>query len=588
MPTPEEKITQIETALRTRYFQYVPKIEKENRNTWTEENHNTDRLTRSLAAYAVASLSEIDDATASGKITDGDDDCGIDAIHYDRPNACLIIVQSKFKKNGAAPSQAENLKTINGIKDLILRRFDKFNQHFQNRLDEIEDALNTPGIRIELGLVYLGENIGPHVTKDLNDLKDELAKNGLELNWTGFGLSDVHEWLVQEETPLIVDVTITLENWGIVNNPRKAIYGQISARNLAQLVATHGKALFERNIRQYLGSVGVNSAIERTALTQPTEFFYLNNGITAIAESIVPSAGSRETCNFRLNKISIVNGAQTAGTISSIENVSEDAKILITIIETGDNHDDISIRVTKSRNYQTAVRGVDFAALDPNQERLRRELAVSNIIYHYRPSAEARIRNENSFTLEDASVALASQSMPILSSDQVALLVAQRRHFNNGIDYIVAIKKEIGRLWEQGESLYSELFNRDLSGIRMCRLVKTYRFLEIILSSTERSETTYYRRMFFKHGKYFIIAFVASRSIDILNKPDDRLSEDDKHQLSQKVNELSELIYAESIDFQGTKGYLSIFRNLTDSQQLADKVLAKLAEQDNPPQQQVA
>jgi hypothetical protein len=50
--------------------------------------------------------------------------------------------------------------------------------------------------------------------------------------------------------------------------------------------------------------------------------------------------------------------------------------------------------------------------------------------------------------------------------------------------------------------------------------------------------------------------------------------------LSQRINELAELIYAQSQSLQAVKGYLSIFRNLTDSQPLADGVLQRLAEQD--------
>ena len=49
--------------------------------------------------------------------------------------------------------------------------------------------------------------------------------------------------------------------------------------------------------------------------------------------------------------------------------------------------------------------------------------------------------------------------------------------------------------------------------------------------------------------------------------------------ISQQTNELAELIYAQSVPQQTFKGYLSIFRNLTDSQPLADAVLDRLAEQ---------
>ena len=85
----------------------------------------------------------------------------------------------------------------------------------------------------------------------------------------------------------------------------------------------------------------------------------------------------------------------------------------------------------------------------------------------------------------------------------------------NAVDFVVTAKKEVGRLWEQDGSLYGQLFPADLSGVRMCRMVRVYRFIDRILASTERSENGYHRRMFFRHARYFVMAFVASRSADV-------------------------------------------------------------------------
>jgi hypothetical protein len=583
MPTPQEQLTQIESALRLRFFPLVAKIIKPSRAQWTEDQHDTDRLTRALAAYSLVALCGLDDATAAGAVTDGEDDGGIDAIYYDRPRTRLMIIQSKFKRNGAAPSQAENLKTINGIKALMARRFAEFNTHFQQRLDEIEEALDTPGVMIEIGLVYLGENFSPHVASDLDALKGELNVLTPRMTWEKHGLSTVHAWLIAEHTPLTITADVQLENWALITTPRKAIYGQVSAATLAQLVDTHGKALFERNIRHYLGSIGVNTAIADTVRRRPGDFFYLNNGLTAVADNITPAVGGQDRCNFRLTNVSIVNGAQTAGAIATAAlagTISPDAKVLFTIIETGANPDDISLQITRARNYQNVVRGVYFAALDPNQARLRQELQVSGITYHYRPSAEARARRDDAFTLEEAALALACLSFRVHTSQELQQVRTQGRRPANAIDFAVTAKKEIGRLWEQDGYAYPLIFNAELSGVRMCRIVRIYQFVDQILAGSELSERGYNRRMFFRHARYYIMCFVAHRSQDVINKPSHQLSDDDKRLLSQRVNEIAELIYAESTPLQAVKGYLSIFRNLTDSQPLADQILARLAERD--------
>ncbi len=581
MSTSQEQASQIESALRRRFFQFVPKIELSERANWPEEQHDTDRLSRSLAAYVLVGMCGIDDAKAAGFITDGRNDGGIDSFHYDRPNNRLLFVQSKFKRTGAAPSQEENIKTVNGIRALQQRRFNEFNQAFQDRLEEIESALDTPGVSIELVLTFLGENLSPHVTNDLKAFQSEMNLLCPCFSWSTIGLSTLHGWLTSEQTLATVSANITLENWAGIPGPRKAIYGLISAASLAQLVEHHGTALFERNIRHYLGSVGVNAAIEETVRRRPADFFYLNNGLTAVAETIIQSPGTPVRCVFGLTNVSIVNGAQTAGAIATAAisgTISPDAKLLITIIEIGAGEDEFGLRITRARNHQNIVRGIDFAALDPRQERLRRELAMAGITYFYRPSAEARARRDDACTVEEAALALACLSFPILHSRDAHQW--QRRRRENGVDFAVTAKSEIGRLWEQEGAHYTLLFRDSLSGLRLFRLVRVYRFIDQILAATEQSETKYARRMFFRHGRYFIMSFVAHRTSDVLNRADFSLSADDRNSLSVQTNELAEMIYAQSEPLQAEKGYLAVFRNLTDSQFLADGVLDRLAEKD--------
>lgn len=583
MPAREEQVVQVEAALRQRFFHLVPKVVTPDRANWTEEQHDTDRLSRSLAGYTLVATCDLDDTAAAGAITDGKNDGGIDALYFDRAGNRLVFVQAKFKRSGTAPSQEENLKTINGLKALQDRRFNEFNEAFRNRLDEIEAALDTAGVQMVLFIAFLGENVGPHVTNDLNALQAEMNRLSPRMGWQMAGLTTVYGWLVSEQTPMIVSAQVVLENWAAITTPRKAVYGQISAASLAQLVVDKGKALFERNIRHYLGSVGVNTAIEETVRRRPADFFYLNNGITAVAEAIAQAAGNTTRCAFGLTNVSIVNGAQTAGAIANAAiagAIPTSAQVLITIIEIGAGADDIGLRITRARNHQNVVRGVDFAALDPNQERLRQEMGMAGITYHYRPSAEARARRDDAFTLEEAAVALACLSIPVLTSAEIRILRNQGQRVNNAVDYVVTAKREIGRLWEQDGALYGHLFPPTLTGLRVCRMVRIFRFIDQILAATERSERGYHRRMFFRHARYFIMAFVAHRSADVLGQPGFALSTGDQTLLSQRTNEISEAIYAQSQPLQTVKGYLSIFRNLTDSQPLADGVIQRLALQE--------
>jgi hypothetical protein len=154
------------------------------------------------------------------------------------------------------------------------------------------------------------------------------------------------------------------------------------------------------------------------------------------------------------------------------------------------------------------------------------------------------------------------------------------------VEFVVAAKKEVGRLWDQEGVLHGVLFPTAITGLRVCRMVRIFRFIDQILAATERSENGYHRRMFFRHGRYFIMAFVSHRSNDVLARPAFDLSNDDRMILSQRTNEIAEAIYAQTVPLQTVKGYLAIFRNQTDSQPLAEGVLQRLAQQDQQRQAQ--
>lgn len=580
MPNAAEKIAHIEAALRRRFFPLVP----ERGQKWTADQHEIDRCSRALAAYALCGMCGLNDAAAAGALVDGGDDGGIDALHFDRSGQRLLVVQSKFKRpnnpdnpQGTGPNQGETLKFINGAKALMERRFDGFNAAIRDRLDEIEEAFDTPGVKICLVLPFLGESLDVHAKADLDAFVAQGNSLSDCMSATIVGITQIYDWMVAEQINHAVDVRLILEKWSSVTVPRKAVYGLVKGQELAALVTEHGTALFERNIRHYLGSVGVNVAIEETVRRRPEDFFYLNNGITAVTTAITQAPGSHDRCVFGLTDFSIVNGAQTAGSITTASlaaAISENAKLHITIIEVPDPADDFAVRVTRARNYQNQVRGVDFAALDPNQERIRQELAAVGIRYHYRPSAESRVRQDDAFTLEEAALALACLGFTITDE--------QRRGHRGqtAVDLVVIAKREIGRLWEQEGAVYSQLFPASIAGVRICRLVRIYQFIDRILAGSERAETAYDRRMFFRHGRYFIMALVAHRLPRLVGKAAPVLTAEEESEISRETNHLSEVIFATSKAMQVERGFLAIFRNLTDALPLAEKVLLRLAELD--------
>jgi hypothetical protein len=61
-------------------------------------------------------------------------------------------------------------------------------------------------------------------------------------------------------------------------------------------------------IRNYIGDTATNKAIRKTAVENPQEFFFFNNGISALAENVEPHETDKRI--LRCKNLSIVNGAQ--------------------------------------------------------------------------------------------------------------------------------------------------------------------------------------------------------------------------------------------------------------------------------------
>jgi hypothetical protein len=69
-----------------------------------------------------------------------------------------------------------------------------------------------------------------------------------------------------------------------------------------------------------LGSTEVNQSLIETLRSNPENFWYFNNGITALASHIAKKPIGGDTCDmgvFEYSIVSIVNGAQTVGAIAT-------------------------------------------------------------------------------------------------------------------------------------------------------------------------------------------------------------------------------------------------------------------------------
>ena len=434
-------------------------------------------LTRCLAAYAVYLTANCTLEEAADSVTDGPSDNGIDAVYYSEQLNTLTVVQSKWKHDGSGePSKRDLLVFKQGAVDLFNLNFSAFNSKIQHRSQAIESVFDEFNIKFELVWIdtcakveLIPDNLQPLVDfiSSMNDT-GEVDPDPL-LTFTRLNQSMVHGALSRSVNDHQIDADLVLGNWGAITEPHKAYYGKVSVEQIGVWWNDFGDKMFQRNIRKVLGKTDVNEEIERTLLNEPELFWYFNNGITIVAEKIEKSAKgatSKELGSFRLNNLSIVNGAQTVSTIGKFfsKNVgnesAKEASVNVRLIEINDDEDLVKL-ITRANNRQNKIEGMDFASQDPEQHRIKGELVLEDISYSIMRTDSFK-PNEKSFNIQEATVALASVS--------------------KNVGLAVKAKSTIGKFFENlDKGIYKEVFNSGTSGYKAYNAVMFVREVDSLL-----------------------------------------------------------------------------------------------------------
>lgn len=518
-------------------------------------------LSRSLAAFAVSELLETSPIEACADITDGFGDNGIDAIGIDSQTGIVVVVQSKWVEKGQdAPSLGDVEKFAHGFRDLIAPRFDRFNSSIQSKQGELIAALDNPDVKFVLALAYSGSqplgNNSAQVLDDLlletNDVSDVVTLEILDQR----RLHDLIRKGVAGKAP---DLAVTLHHWGVVEDPFKAFYGQVDAADIADWWATHRDSLFDRNLRKFIHDSSVNSAIEATALQSPEYFWYFNNGVTVLCEEIAKApvgGGSRKSGNFVFKGATVVNGAQTVGSLGRAAAQSpasvEDARVLARFISLQDVPADFATEVTRATNTQNRVERRDFVALDVTQERLKLDLKLEQGKHYAIKTGEPDPERDKGCTVVEATVALACADSAELA---------------------VQAKREIGRLWEDvTKPPYKTLFRSNLSATEMWNAVQVLRTVDDVLKNKQKTLTGRDRSVVV-HGNRLIAHLVFSRL------PAGTLSQSasiDKLVVTSSADAVLEEIIDVMAESYGTNYVASLFKNASKCRDVVKSVSDRL------------
>jgi hypothetical protein len=355
-----------------------------------EEEREPRLLSRALAAQAVRIVTGFSPRDAALTVIDGVGDQGIDAIAVvDGPQPHVYVVQAKWSKNGNANSKREAvLELLTGLRLIDDEDFTTFNPRGRQLAEFAKSVLTDKGSVPITQVIALmrADDVSEGFRHAILNGEREFNRYGEILDHRLILASEIWESVRRDQSSHSVTITAHLFPWVSVNDPYESYQGIILAEQVAQWI-DHGSDLYNLNIRDPLGRTAINNELIATLTEEPAHFWYFNNGITILCESVEKTQQSLRSpqtfpLGLTLHNASVVNGAQTVRSVAeavSVDEAAASAKVGVRIIVVG-SATDFAKRTTQATNRQNRVEARDFIALDAVQaavaEEMRAELGL--------------------------------------------------------------------------------------------------------------------------------------------------------------------------------------------------------------------
>lgn len=368
--------------------------------TFREENElgakNIFELFSISQIYAEKEL-ELQDIYDS--IVDGGQDGGIDSIIFfiDDKNISTIeeLDDITLDRRSEVEINIIQSKESNGFKESVFDKLsltfseilssnpttDELRKHYNQDLVEkvvlLRKLLDVASIKtsnIKLNIVYISKGDLERLPKGVSD-RGELLKSqmqeyfkipkGIDIQY--YGANELRDlYLKPEETELILKTQKSL-NSVFMDENNVAYIALVKLKDYFDFITDENRKIkeniFESNVRHFQGDVTVNKKISKTLNEgQKVEFWWLNNGVTLIANEIV----ALPTEKLRLSNVQIVNGLQTTfciyNELKDKELIDDNRSIMVKIIKAND--DSCIDSIISATNSQTEVRAADLRATD--------------------------------------------------------------------------------------------------------------------------------------------------------------------------------------------------------------------------------
>ncbi len=366
------------------------------RTDLTEKYHNN-----ALILYALQLRFDISDivSVASDALTDGGDDKKCDLIYVDKDRGIAVIAQGYMKQDPHETDLAQG----NKASDLNTAAAWVFSQKPDDVPERIREQVKLLQSSIQEGAIStvyfwyvhnLNEANNPRIKEELSTMqttaraavKTLYAKNEVEVFAIEVGNETIDKWYSATSKQITItdsfEVITPNAGFELKGEKWKAYITAVSASWLQQIYNTYNDDLFSGNPRTYLGSGKkknkINLGIMETIQKQPDNFWAYNNGITALVNSYTASDEDGKK-KLSISGITIINGAQTTGAISCVEQLGN-AWVPIRFIVCSDFS--IIDEIINNNNKQNEILASDLRSNDLVQNRLRSEFEPYTKLYY--------------------------------------------------------------------------------------------------------------------------------------------------------------------------------------------------------------
>lgn len=321
------------------------------------------------------------EALASEGLTDGPNDKKIDFIHFDPDQHRILFAQGYYAgsdRESAPANKASDLNTAAAW--LFSGNLDSVPEQLKSAIEFCRTALADGDVEIiELLYVHnLPESV--NVTRELQTAADHLHKGlgspaSIVVGGRELGRSQIEQLWASQDSHIEVKerVLCPAKIHFIETGPKWSAYvATVPGLWLHELYNKYKDPLFSANYRGFLGTTKrrrVNSGIRQTAETKPKDFWVFNNGVAILTLKV-----GEEKSGTELSGVSVINGAQTTGSLGSIDITRYplgDVKVLCRIVECSD--DETIQEIVKFNNSQNEITTWDQYSNDADQNRLQSE-----------------------------------------------------------------------------------------------------------------------------------------------------------------------------------------------------------------------